>query len=121
MKKVFHLLIVLLIYVELAVAGTVKRDTFSDIGDSIKDSLGLSDNGIMDKLEDIDKTKYCLHDSGCYEHVQYCNKETYKLYGHCEFMLWFWVSAIILVLLLISSCILSILCCCCSSFCTKSR
>ena len=31
------------------------------------------------------KTKYCLRNSGCYEHIQYCNKETYGLYGHCEY------------------------------------
>eukprot|EP00092_Neocalanus_flemingeri_P010715 GFUD01011541.1.p1 GENE.GFUD01011541.1~~GFUD01011541.1.p1 ORF type:complete len:122 (+),score=28.97 GFUD01011541.1:210-575(+) len=121
MKKVFPLLLIVVISVGFASAGLVKRDTFSDIGDSIKDGLGLNDDGIMGELEDIDKTKYCLADSGCYEHVQYCNKETYKLYGHCEFQIWFWVSAIALMLLLLCSCILSILCCCCSSFCRKSR
>ena len=41
----------------------MKRDTISDFGDSIKDSLGLSDNGIMDELEDIDvSSTNILHD-----------------------------------------------------------
>eukprot|EP00092_Neocalanus_flemingeri_P063360 GFUD01076638.1.p2 GENE.GFUD01076638.1~~GFUD01076638.1.p2 ORF type:complete len:126 (+),score=14.19 GFUD01076638.1:58-435(+) len=106
----------LLLLVTFAMAGLVKRDTIDDIGDSIGNALGLNNKGIMDELEDldIDKTKYCIQDNGCLEPLQYCNKGTFKLYGTCTFVVWFWVGAASLVGIFFFSCITSILCCFCS-------
>eukprot|EP00092_Neocalanus_flemingeri_P056949 GFUD01067575.1.p1 GENE.GFUD01067575.1~~GFUD01067575.1.p1 ORF type:complete len:125 (+),score=27.12 GFUD01067575.1:48-422(+) len=114
----------LLVLAGLASAGLVKRDTFTDIGDTFKDGLKKvrlnNDKGIMDEIEDIDKDKYCAMNSNCVEPIQYCNTETYKVYGTCDFVLWFWIACAGVIALMFCSCITSILCCCCSSLCRKA-
>jgi len=111
----------------LSIAGLVKRDTFSDIGDalkdagdSVKDAVGLNnDKSVIGDIE-FDKDKYCALDSNCMEPIQYCNKSTYKVYGTCDFVIWFWVACAGVIALMFCSCITSILCCCCSSLCRKA-
>jgi len=115
----------LLVVIGLASAGLVKRDTLSDsltdIGDSLKDAVGLNnDKGIMGDIEDIDKEKYCALDSNCIEPIQYCNKGTLGLAGTCDFVIWFWIACAAVLALIFCSCITSILCCCCSSLCRKA-
>jgi len=111
----------LLFFTGLASAGLVKRDTLTDLGNSFKDAVGLNDDkGIMDGIEDIDKDKYCAMNSNCLEPIQYCNMDTYKVYGTCDFVIWFWVACAGLLSLIFCSCITSILCCCCSSLCRKA-
>jgi len=111
----------------LASSGRVRRDTFDDIGDafkeagdSVKDAVGLNDDNMMDTIKDYDKDKYCAMDSNCMEPVQFCNKATYKVYGTCDFVLWFWIACAGVIALMFCSCITSILCCCCSSLCRKA-
>jgi len=121
-------LIAILCLVGLATTGLVKRDTFSDLGDalaeagdSVKDAVGLNnDKGIMDKVDDMDKDKYCAVNSQCIEPIQFCNKSTLKMFGTCEFVLWFWIACAGVIALMFCSCITSILCCCCSSLCRKA-
>ena len=31
------------------------------------------------------KNSYCVQDEACLRPIQWCNKETYVIYGHCEF------------------------------------
>ena len=40
----------------------MKRDTISDISDSIKNGLGLSDNAIIQELEDINVRNIVIDD-----------------------------------------------------------
>lgn len=117
----------LLVLTGLASAGRVKRDTLTDIGDvfkdagdSMKEAVGLDDKGVMDEIADFDKDKYCALDSNCVEPIQYCNKSTLKIYGTCDFVLWFWIACAGVIALMFCSCITSILCCCCSSLCRKA-
>eukprot|EP00090_Calanus_glacialis_P047143 TRINITY_DN959_c0_g1_i1.p1 TRINITY_DN959_c0_g1~~TRINITY_DN959_c0_g1_i1.p1 ORF type:complete len:128 (-),score=42.56 TRINITY_DN959_c0_g1_i1:532-915(-) len=117
----------LIVLTGLASAGRVKRDTLTDIGDvfkdagdSMKEAVGLDDKGVMDEIADFDKDKYCALDSNCVEPIQYCNKSTLKIYGTCDFVLWFWIACAGVIALMFCSCITSILCCCCSSLCRKA-
>lgn len=117
----------LIVLTGLASAGRVKRDTLTDIGDvfkdagdSMKEAVGLDDKGVMDEIADFDKDKYCALDSNCVEPIQYCNKSILKIYGTCDFVLWFWIACAGVIALMFCSCITSILCCCCSSLCRKA-
>lgn len=101
----------------------VKRDTLTDIGDvlkdagdSIKEVVGLkNEKKVMADIE-YDDRKFCVSDSNCVEQIQYCNKSTYKVYGTCDFVVWFWL-AVAGASTFIFCCCCSILCCCC---CRKS-
>jgi len=98
----------------VSIAGVVKRGTMEDIGDSIGDALGINNKGIVEKIEDIDKTKYCIQDSSCFEPLQYCQKGTLKLYGTCTIYIWLWVALASLLGIFFFSCLTTILCCFCS-------
>jgi len=97
-------------------AAIVKRDTISDIKDSLGDALGISeDKSLMEELEDldIDRTKYCIQDSVCVKYIEYCDKSVYKLYGTCEYGTEFYIliGVVIAILLFVPS-IIGFICCC---------
>eukprot|EP00090_Calanus_glacialis_P045219 TRINITY_DN8254_c1_g1_i1.p1 TRINITY_DN8254_c1_g1~~TRINITY_DN8254_c1_g1_i1.p1 ORF type:complete len:135 (-),score=17.58 TRINITY_DN8254_c1_g1_i1:182-553(-) len=104
----------LCLMITISSAGIAKRDTIDDLGESIGDALGINKKGIIEQIEDIDKTKYCIQDNGCFEPLQYCEKGTYQLYGTCSFYIWLWLAAASLVGVFFFSCITTILCCFCS-------
>jgi len=97
-------------------AGLTKRDTLDDISNSIGDMLGINNKDIVEQIEDLeyDKTKYCIQDSGCFQPIQYCEKSTYKLYGTCTFVVWFWICVVTFLLVFFFSCLTSLLCCFCN-------
>lgn len=117
---------VLVLVVGLVAPGLVKRDTFDDIGDSVKNVLGLDDDkGLIHDIKNndinVNTDNYCIKDSQCISYIQFCDtSQNYGAFGNCAFVLWFWVACVGVLGIIFFSCITSILCCCCSSLCRKA-
>jgi len=105
--------IILFSFICLVNSGLVKRDTLTDledignsIGNSFKDMVGLeTNNNIIDDIKNIDEEKYCVADSQCFEHIQFCNMEEKKLYGVCSFHTWFWIGLAGIISFIFCSCL----------------
>jgi len=103
-------------------AGIAKRDTIVDdikdsIGDALDDALG-KEKTLMEeiedfKIEDLDKTKYCIQSSSCLEPLQFCDASVYKVYGTCKFHAWFWIAVGVGICATFGSCLTTLLCCLC--------
>ena len=63
----------------------------------------------------MQKTKYCVQNSGCHEPLQFCDKtgNITKLYGTCRLHLWVWITLSAVIAITCFSCISSIVCCLC--------
>ena len=62
---------------------------------------------LSDVFQDV---KFCMKDSACMD-IQYCDKTELKVYGTCEFPIWFWLIIAAILLAVLVGIIVLLSCC----------